>query len=158
MYELKNNYTLWFHQNKDDWTIDGFKELKKINNGIEFWKIYNNWDLFGGVLHKHFFFMKNNIKPIWEDDMNRKGGCWSFKVFENQAAELWENISTLFVTNEILNNDECNGISICLKKNNYVVVKIWNENCKNNSIKLINKDILKKWGTDIIYISHNSNN
>ena len=35
---------------------------------------------------------------------------------------------------------------------------------KHNIEKLIdkdkhtNKDILKKWGTDIIYISHNSNN
>ncbi len=44
------------------------------------------------------------------------------------------------------------------KKNNYCVIKIWNTNAINNSIKNINKKILTKWGTDVIYISHNSDN
>ena len=42
------------------------------------------------------------------------------------------------------------------KKSNYCVIKIWNTNSANNSMKNINKNILKKWGTDLIYISHNS--
>ena len=46
------------------------------------------------------------------------------------------------------------GLSICLKKNNNTVVKIWNKNSKNNSLKLINNTILNKWGMDIIYIAH----
>ena len=46
------------------------------------------------------------------------------------------------------------GLSICLKKNNYCVIKIWNKNSKDNSLSLINESILKKWGMDIIYIAH----
>jgi hypothetical protein len=157
MTEFKDEFNLWYHHNNDDWSINGYKKIYTIKNGIEFWKLYNNFDLIGGVLFKHFFLMKSDIKPIWEDEKNKNGGCWSFKIFENQSNELWENLSTLFVTNNILNNDDCVGISICLKKNNYCVVKIWNTCNNNNSIKNINKEILKKWGTDIIYISHNSN-
>jgi hypothetical protein len=48
------------------------------------------------------------------------------------------------------------GYFYLYKKNNYCVIKIWNNNSTNNSIKFINKDILKKWGTEIIYISHNN--
>ena len=33
-------------------------------------------------------------------------------------------------------------------------LKIWNKDSKNNSLNLINKNILKKWGLDIIYIAH----
>ncbi len=61
--------------------------------------------------------MKNDVKPIWEDNININGGCWSFKIFENQASELWEDLSLLFLTNNLLNNsDECVGLSICQKK------------------------------------------
>jgi hypothetical protein len=54
-------------------------------------------------------------------------------------------------------NDEILGLSLCLKKNNNVVVKIWNKSSKNNSLKLLNNNILKKWGTEIIYIAHMPN-
>jgi len=149
-------FKVWYHYKKDDWSINGYKSFYTINNEIEFWKLYNNWDKLGGILNKHFFIMRDNIKPIWEDDDNKNGGCWSFKIFQNQANELWEDLSTLFVVNKLLENNECTGISICIKKNNYCVIKIWNNNSTNNSIKFINKDILKKWGTEIIYISHNN--
>lgn len=157
MYELSNNYNIWYHHFKDDWSINGYKHIYTIKNGVDFWQLYNNWDLIGGVLCKQFFIMKNDVKPIWEDESNKNGGCWSFKIFENQANELWEDLSTLFVTDDLLDNsDECVGLSICLKKSNYCVIKIWNTNSANNSMKIINKNILKKWGTDLIYISHNS--
>jgi hypothetical protein len=34
------------------------------------------------------------------------------------------------------------------------VIKIWNKDSKKNSLQLINKNILQKWGTEIIYIAH----
>jgi translation initiation factor 4E len=155
--ELNEEYNIWFHQFKDDWSINGYKHIYSIKNAIDFWKLYNNWDLLGGIIGKHFFIMKNDIKPIWEDDNNKDGGCWSFKVYENQVGELWEDISVLFVNKKLLNNNDCVGLSVSQKKNNFCVVKIWNTNYKNNSIKNINKKILEKWGTDVIYIAHNIN-
>ena len=65
------------------------------------------------------------------------------------------DLSLFLITNQISNlEDDILGLSICQKKNNYSVIKIWNKNSKNNSLTNINKDILKKWGIDIIYISH----
>ena len=152
-----NSWNLWYHHEKDNWSIDGYKKIYEITNPSTFWKLYNNWDLLGGITCKQFFLMKNSIKPIWEDKENVNGGCWSFKVLEHQAEELWEELSTLAVTNELLIEQYKNenvGLSVCLKKNNFCVIKIWNSNSKNNSIKIINHNILSKWGTDIIYISH----
>ena len=102
--------------------------------------------------------MKNETQPIWEDPVNVKGGCWSFKVIDSVAGELWEDLSVLIVTNELLTNTEALGLSLTVKKNNTCVVKIWNNDSTQNSIKNINKDILKKWGTDIIYIAHMAEN
>jgi len=121
----------------------------------DFWQLYNNWDKLGGINQKHYFLMQKEITPIWEDENNRKGGCWSFKVHENQAQELWDDLSIYLVTEKLSSKqNDITGLSICLKKNNYSVVKIWNRNSKDNSLALLNEAILKKWGMDIIYIAH----
>ena len=44
--------------------------------------------------------MKDDISPIWEDPRNINGGCWSFKVQEEQSEELWEDLSVYLVTNK----------------------------------------------------------
>jgi hypothetical protein len=155
---FSDTWNVWYHHTKDNWTIDGYKKIYKIDNGLNFWKLYNNWESLGGITAKHFFLMKNETNPVWEDPINMKGGCWSYKILDSMAAELWEDLSVLIVTNELVQGTISLGLSITLKKNNTCVVKIWNDDSNKNSIKHINKNILKKWGTDIIYIAHMAEN
>lgn len=154
--KLKYNWNIWYHHEKDNWKLSGYKQIYNINDTNSFWKFYNNWDKVGGVLNKHFFLMREDVTPIWEDPKNINGGCWSFKIQEDQSEDLWEDLSVYLVCNELCPSivDEIMGLSICLKKNSNTVIKIWNKNSKNNSLKLINENILKKWGMDIIYIAH----
>ena len=149
-----NKWNVWYHHTKDNWTIDGYRKIYEINDGISFWKLFNNWDSIGGVTSRNFFIMKDSVLPIWEDPINMKGGCWSFKIIDSMADELWEDLATLMVSNELVHDTEALGLSIAIKKNNTCVIKIWNSDSNMNSIKYINKNILKKWGTDIIYIAH----
>ncbi len=155
-YKLTHEWNIWFHHEKDNWALSGYKQIYKFNTIIDFWKFYNNWDRVGGVTNKHFFLMRSDVTPIWEDQMNINGGCWSFKINEDQADELWEDLSVYLVCNKLCPTipEEIVGLSICLKKNSNTVIKIWNINYKNNSLKLINETILKKWGMNIIYIAH----
>ncbi len=158
LHNFDNSWNVWYHHTKDNWTIDGYKKIYKIDNGLDFWKLYNNWESLGGITARHFFLMKDEVKPVWEDPINMKGGCWSYKILDSMAAELWEDLSVLIVTNELVQGTTSLGLSITLKKNNTCVVKIWNDDSNKNSIKHINKNILKKWGTDIIYIAHMAEN
>jgi hypothetical protein len=152
---LPNKWTLWFHNEKDNWKLSGYKNLYDINTVGDFWKLNNNWNYIKGINYKHYFLMKNNITPLWEDPENINGGCWSFKIHEDQSELLWIDLSSYLVCEQLISNaDDVNGISICLKKNNYSVIKIWNKDSKNNSLNIINKSIIKKWGSDIIYIAN----
>ena len=152
---LPREWCVWIHQDKDNWKLSGFKNLYTISTAEDYWQLYNNWEKLGGINQKHYFLMEKDIGPIWEDPENKNGGCWSFKIQENQAQELWDDLSTYLVTENLsLKNKYITGLSICLKKNNYSVVKIWNKNSKENSLSLLNENILKKWGMDIIYIAH----
>ena len=155
---LKYIWNVWYHHEKDNWKISGYKKIYQIKTIGDFWTFYNNLDKVGGITSKHFFLIKNNITPIWEDIQNINGGCWSFKIHEEIVEELWEDLSVLLVTNELVQGTISLGISLTLKKNNTCVVKIWNDDSNKNSIKYINKNILKKWGTDIIYIAHMAEN
>ncbi len=154
--KLKNNLVIWYHYDKDNWSITGYKELYKMETIQDFWQIYNNWSKVGGITNKHYFIMKEGVKPIWEDELNKNGGCWSYKIQEDFVDELWEDLSVYFVCGILCPTipNEIMGISVRLRKNNEVVIKIWNNNSKHNSLKLINEKLLKKWGTDIIYIAH----
>ena len=155
--KFENNWDLWYHHEKDNWNLNGYKKIYNITDVETFWRLYNNFDKIGNILYKQFFLMKENINPVWEDKNNKNGGCWSFKIQENHASELWEELSVLLVTNEILLKEYKNelvGLSIALKKNNYCIIKIWNSNSKNNSIKILNPNILEKWGLELIYIAN----
>ena len=75
-----------------------------------------------------FFLMREHITPRWEDENNKDGGCFSFKIskflmqdklFELCAQTLGETIGK---TGSMSKN--INGISICPKKN-YYIIRIW---------------------------------
>jgi hypothetical protein len=156
MNDNMNEWNLWYHYEKDNWSLSAYKNIYVIKNSTDFWKLYNNWNKFDGATNKNLFLIKKDVTPIWEDPINVNGGCWSFKISEDSAEELWEDLSVYLVCNQICPkyNNEIVGLSICLKKNNNCIIKIWNTNSKNNSLKILNENILKKWGTDIIYIAH----
>ena len=153
--KFENKWTIWYHNSKDDWTINGYKKFYTIEDIKDYWKLYNNWSKLGTINNKHFFIMKNDITPIWEDKNNKNGGCWSYKINDNASQELWDELSLYLVTESLSSvKNDIVGLSACLKKNNFSVIKIWNKDSKNNSLSLINQKILKKYGHDIIYIAH----
>ena len=152
--EFKNTWNVWYHHTKDNWKLSGYRKIYNISNIKNFWELYNNWNRLGGILSKQFFVMKNNITPLWEDKMNINGGCWSLKININLAEKLWEYLSILLVGENIYDNDNINGLSICVKKNNICVIKIWIKD-NNNNIKLLNKDIFEKYQPEILFIINN---
>lgn len=153
--QLDNIWTLWVHQSKNNWTINGFNNLYTIKTIRDFWTLNNSWEVNGGIHLNNYFLMKDNIQPLWECDENKKGGCWSFKVKDTQSQELWNDISSYMISGNLSEDmDDINGLSITKKKNGWIIIKIWNKNNKNSSLKNINYEILKKWGLDVIYISH----
>ena len=128
MHDLDNNYTLWMHMLYDnDWSINSYKKIYSFNTiekGICLIENLNN-----EIIEKSMIFlMKNNIKPIWEVEENKKGGCFSYKITTCYIYELWKKMSYMLIGNSMIDDDiivkNINGISISPKKN-YCIFKIW---------------------------------
>ena len=43
-YKLNSSWNIWYHHEKNNWSISGYKQIYKIDNAIDFWKMYNNWN------------------------------------------------------------------------------------------------------------------
>jgi len=141
MTPLNNNWVIWYHDNNNDWTINGYKKIYEITTIEDFWEIYlrlNNYILLKG----QFFLMKKGIEPIWENEENVKGCCWSYKINKNDSFMSWLylsiNICGEIITKDHKNIDSINGISLSPKKN-FCIIKIWNNDRTNIENILVDK-------------------
>ena len=149
---LSSSWDFYCHSIKsNDWSIKGYKKLYTITKISDFWKIINNIKHFG-VNIMHFYLMRKGIQPTWEDPNNRHCGICSLKIDFKDTCDAFEMFSTYLVTNQLLtnmNSDCINGISISPKinfKNSYTIIKIWNKKTEVNIGKILNKNILDKYG------------
>ena len=139
---LADTWTAYAHLPHDtDWTLASYKTLLKTNNLEEF--IAFNEMLPDVVISKcMLFIMKNNVKPIWEDQYNKNGGCFSYKISNTNVPEIWKKISYQLIGNNLLRSDcpkknNINGITISPKKN-FCIIKIWLSDCTNQDPETIN--------------------
>jgi hypothetical protein len=130
--KIHDHWTLWAHLPHDvDWTVGSYKEIVTFNTveaAIALMetipeKMINNCML---------FLMRKGIQPMWEDNRNKKGGCFSYKVSNKLVAVVWKALAYTLV-GETLTADKnlrqnINGITISPKKN-FCIIKIWLANC-----------------------------
>jgi len=132
---LETPWILWNHRIDDNsWKNSSYKNIYEINNLYDykyFEEILNVQDLQNTML----FLMREDIFPTWEDPDNRDGCCASFKIPLKNIKNIWLDIMSDIICENIhtnlKDNDIINGISIAPKKE-FNIVKIWfKQNIKN---------------------------
>ena len=158
--EYKNLYdkwTLYAHLPHDtDWSIDSYKVISTIDSVEQSIAIYKN---IPDKMSQNcmMFLMRNNIKPIWEDINNRKGGSFSYKVSNKNVPRAWRNLSYHIMGESISNHKKLltkiNGCTISPKKN-FCIIKIWLSDCTMQNVNVIENVVgLDKQG--VIFKRHN---
>tara|TARA_Y100000741_G_scaffold360867_1_gene343843 strand:- start:1288 stop:1833 length:546 start_codon:yes stop_codon:yes gene_type:complete len=131
MYNLNNNWTLWLHLPHDtDWSINSYKKITTFETLEDCIILIEN--LNKEIVEKcMLFIMKNNIKPIWEDVENNKGGCLSYKINTEYVYDVWKKLNYYLIGETLIDDkdimDNINGISISPKKN-FCIIKFWIKN------------------------------
>jgi hypothetical protein len=100
------------------------------------------------------------IFPMWEDENNKNGGVWSFKITKEEADDVWFKLCTYMIGENICENVEIckyiNGISISPKKN-FCIVKIWNSDYMLSDTHLLSSSITFLNLNEVLYSSHQNN-
>lgn len=157
---LNSKWVLWCHNLYDNnWGIDSYEQIYTFDTIQDFWKLYNNFDSLGGLTKKNYFLMRENIKPIWEDENNRTGGICSLKIPVAKSEEIWTDFSMHLIGECFYEDDELmkdiNGISIC-PKSIWSIVKIWNGDAKNDISELLPQRFKDKYKNSSIKYKVNS--
>ena len=137
-HKLKNSWTLYAHlPNVVDWSLASYKKIITIQYVEDLLELYRH--LSNNVIQScMLFFMKNNIKPLWEDNENINGGSFSYKLSNKIVNSIWKDLSFLLVGETLITNysNQVNGITISPKKN-FCIIKIWLKTCNLTNPKIV---------------------
>lgn len=155
---LNDSWALYFHDPDDaDWTDKSYKMLGVISS-VQNWQMANN--SFADLWQKGMFFvMREHIKPLWEDEHNKNGGCLSFKVNKPDCGPFWFKLAAMALgetlVKDVTQAENICGVSISPKRN-YCILRIWVATSTLTSIDMFNVSVPEY--TQVIYKSHKDNN
>ena len=129
-HKLSDRWTLWAHlPHNTDWSMKSYIKIYTFSHVEEVIAVS---ETLPNILVENcmLFLMREGIKPMWEDERNRKGGSFSYKTTKN-IASVWKNLVYVVTGGTISKqNDFVNavmGISISPKKN-FCIIKVWMTN------------------------------
>ena len=105
--KLNDTWVLWSHELLDNnWSIASYSNIYEFDTISNFWRLYNNFNIFGGIHNKNYFIMRKGITPIWEDEMNCNGCTCSIKLPMSKSFEFWLELSILLVGETLFDDEE----------------------------------------------------
>ena len=142
--KLSDKWTLWAHLPHDtDWSIKSYKQIFTVSNVEETIAIT---ETLPPILIQNcmLFWMREGIKPTWEDPKNRNGGCFSYKVVNKTVFDCWKELTYSTLGNTISKQmnfvDKVTGFTISPKKN-FCIIKIWMADCSNQNPAIVTNEI-----------------
>ncbi|RHZ44607.1 hypothetical protein Glove_718g12 [Diversispora epigaea] len=147
-YPLTNKWTFYHDKYVPNATPeeyeDNLKSVATVTTVQNFWEVYNN--ITGPeqlLLRSSLHFMKNGIRPVWEDPRNENGGAWFFKVNKTNTAVVWRELLMLLIGEQfeecVAKDDDIFGISVSSRYNSDIFT-IWNKSSSaNEKAKVIEK-------------------
>ena len=125
---LYDKWVLWAHLPHDtDWSLRSYNKIVELHS-VE--KVISCMNSVPSQMVKNcmLFLMRKGINPTWEDPKNIKGGCFSFKINNNDVYKTWTQLSYLLTGETLSNNHKLQknitGITISPKKS-FCIIKIW---------------------------------
>lgn len=158
---LNDVWSLYFHDpDQHDWSEASYIRLCDISSVDDLIHIYKAYkDLFQ---YGNFFFMREFIKPMWEDPMNRNGGCMSFKIMKYDIQKIWfEIVSKILGETFVIEPkrkklwSQVTGISISPKRS-YSIARIWISDRTYGLPDLYDMSIIPTY-TQVLFKEHTEN-
>lgn len=129
---LRNQWTFFLHlHDTREWNLESYKRILRFNS-VENAILLNDEIHYDLIKKSMMFLMKEDINPMWEDENNKHGGCFSFKVLNKDIEQVWKHVYFSVIGNTITKrkNDhtKINGITLSPKKK-FCILKIWMKDC-----------------------------
>ncbi|CAJ0573936.1 unnamed protein product, partial [Mesorhabditis spiculigera] len=120
------------------------RPVAAISSVQQFWETYCHLRRpcdFQMKVDLHFF--KKGIKPVWEDEANKKGGKWILRVKKGLCSRIWENLLLAIIGEQFLVGDEICGAVISVR-NQEDIISLWNRTADDLGVRFRIRDSLRR--------------
>ncbi|KAJ6785110.1 hypothetical protein PWT90_08105 [Aphanocladium album] len=131
IHPLKDAWSFWYRPPISK--AHGYIEYENTLHGIatmrtaeEFWEIYSHLkrpSTLPVVSDYHLF--KKDIRPIWEDEVNRKGGKWVVRMKKGVADRYWEDLLLSLIGDQFGEAGEEVCGAVLSMRNGEDILSIW---------------------------------
>ena len=125
---------------------DSIKQISTFNSIEKFWKIYSHMIRPGDPGSEKpmdYILFREGIKPMWEDENNKRGGKWVVRIPKKLSAYYWESILLAVLGEQFDVGDEICGCVLSVRFSEDVI-SIWNRDCSNKTVLTRIRDIMRR--------------
>lgn len=136
---LKSTWTLFYRPptNKySDYEKSTIK-LASISTVENFWTIYSHLkrpSQLPSVSDYHIF--KEGIRPVWEDEANKRGGKWIVRLKKGVADRYWEDLLFAIVGDQFMEAGEEVCGAVLSVRSGEDVLNVWTKNDGGRNVKI----------------------
>ncbi|KAF2272661.1 IF4E-domain-containing protein [Westerdykella ornata] len=138
---LKYTWVIWYRpptpKNSD--YEKSTKPLCRMSTAQEFWKVFihlNRPSTLPTVSDYHFF--KEGIRPVWEDEENKRGGKWIMRLKKGVADRYWEELLMALIGDQFYEaTEEVCGFVLSVRSGEDVF-SIWTKKDGSMNMKIRN--------------------
>lgn len=138
-HSLRNSWNI-FYRPPSSSNKDYEKSIIKVGSlgTIEgFWTVYTHLkrpSVLPVTSDYHIF--KDGIRPVWEDDANKKGGKWIIRLKKGVADRYWEDLLVAIVGDQFMEaSEEVCGAVLSVRKEEDVL-SVWTKNDGGRNVKI----------------------
>ena len=136
---LRNTWNLFYRPpaNKFSDYEKSTLKLASINSVESFWTIYSHLkrpSLLPTVSDYHIF--KDGIRPVWEDDANKKGGKWIVRLKKGVADRYWEDLLLAIIGDQFMEAGEEVCGAVLSVRSGEDVLSVWTKIDGGRNIKI----------------------
>lgn len=136
---LKYTWVIWYRpptSKNSDYEKSTVKMLR-MSTAQDFVRVFRHLkrpSLLPTVSDYHFF--KEGIRPVWEDEENRKGGKWIMRLKKGVADRYWENLLMALIGNEFMEAGEEVCGAVVSVRSGEDVFSVWTKNDGGRNVKI----------------------
>lgn len=136
---LKYSWIIYYRPptNKNSDYEKSMKPMCRISTAQDFWKVYKHLkrpSLLPAVSDYHFF--KEGIRPVWEDEENKRGGKWIMRLKKGVADRYWENLLLALIGDQFMDAGEEVCGAVVSVRSGEDVFSIWTKNDGGRNVKI----------------------
>jgi len=159
-HRLRNTWNLFYRPpaNKFSDYEKSTLRLASINSVESFWTIYSHLkrpSLLPTVSDYHIF--KDGIRPVWEDEANKRGGKWIVRLKKGVADRYWEDLLLAIIGDQFMEAGEEVCGAVLSVRSGEDVLSVWTKNDGGRNIKI--RETIKRLlafppDTNLVWKSH----